>query len=45
MAQFRATIRGRRGEAGWLGSKKYGLLGRINGWNYCVVWFRKSLRW
>jgi hypothetical protein len=33
MAQFRATIRGRRGEASRLGSKSSGITAHINGWN------------
>jgi len=33
MAQFMARIRGQRGEASRLGSKKSGLLAHINGWD------------
>lgn len=32
MAQFRAVIRGQRGEASRLGSKNSGIDARINGW-------------
>lgn len=33
MAQYRATIEGQRGIASRLGSKKSGLLAKVNGWN------------
>ena len=33
MAQFRAIIKGQRGAASRLGSKKSGILARIDGWN------------
>lgn len=33
MAQFRATIKGNRGTASRLGTKKSGITARINGWN------------
>ena len=33
MAQFRATIKGRRGQASRLGSKSSGIVARIDGWN------------
>jgi hypothetical protein len=36
MAQFRAIIRGQRGEASRLGSKKSGIQATINGW-HCGV--------
>jgi hypothetical protein len=32
MAQFRATIKGQRGEASRLGSKKTGIVANVNGW-------------
>lgn len=37
MAQFRATIKGQRGEASRLGSKSSGLRAEVNGWNVGVV--------
>jgi len=37
MAQFRATIKGNRGEASRLGTKKSGLVARINGWDIGVA--------
>lgn len=33
MAHFRASIKGQRGEASRLGSKKTGIQATINGWN------------
>lgn len=33
MAQFRATIKGNRGEASRLGTASSGVLAKINGWN------------
>jgi hypothetical protein len=33
MAQFRAVIKGQRGEASRLGNKKSGLTAHVNGWN------------
>lgn len=33
MAQFRATIKGQRGEASRLGSKQSGIVAEVNGWN------------
>lgn len=33
MAQFRATIKGQRGEASRLGSKKSGIYSNLNAWN------------
>jgi len=33
MAQFRAEIRGQRGEASRLGSAKSGIKATVNGWN------------
>jgi hypothetical protein len=36
MAQFRATIKGQRGEVSRLGSRKTGLSARVNGWNLGV---------
>lgn len=33
MAHFRATIKGQRGEASRLGSKKTGIRATVNGWN------------
>jgi hypothetical protein len=36
MAQFRATIRGQRGEASRLGSKKSGITANVNGWGIGV---------
>ena len=33
MAQFRATIKGTRGEASRLGSKNSGIRADVNGWN------------
>lgn len=37
MAQFRAVIRGQRGEASRLGSIKSGLVAYVNGWNEGVT--------
>lgn len=37
MAQFRAIIRGQRGEASRLGSKKGGIIATVNGWNNGVT--------
>ena len=36
MAQFRATIKGQRGEASRLGTKKSGISAHINGWELGV---------
>ncbi len=36
MAQYRAIIKGNRGEASRLGSKSSGLEARVNGWNVGV---------
>ena len=36
MAQFRATIKGQRGQASRLGSKETGIVADINGWNLGV---------
>ena len=37
MAQFRAVIKGQRGEASRLGSKKSGLTAVVNGWNSGIM--------
>lgn len=37
MAQFRATIKGQRGEASRLGSKNSGLRAYVNGWDSGVL--------
>ena len=37
MAHFRATIRGQRGQASRLGSKKSGITASINGWDLGVM--------
>lgn len=36
MANFRGTLKGQRGEASRLGSKKTGLVATVNGWNIGV---------
>lgn len=36
MAQFRATLDGQRGQASRLGSKKSGILARVNAWSVGV---------
>jgi hypothetical protein len=41
MAQFRATIRGQRGEASRLGSKKSGITAKVNGWTGGVKVFAR----
>lgn len=37
MAQFRATIRGQRGEASRLGSKNTGISARVNAWDVGIA--------
>lgn len=37
MAQFRAIIRGQRGEASRLGSKNSGIVAHVDGWNVGVT--------
>ena len=37
MAQFRAVIRGQRGEASRLGSKNSGIVAHVDGWNAGVT--------
>lgn len=37
MAQFRAVIRGQRGEASRLGSKSSGIVAHVDGWNAGVT--------
>jgi len=37
MAQFRATIKGQRGEVSRLGSKASGIQARVNGWDVGIL--------
>ena len=41
MAQFMATIKGNRGEASRLGTKKSGMVVRVNGWRCGITVFAR----